>query len=206
MENLRKQLRKYFIMGNQNCQRDPVKVLEEAAAAGITAFQYREKGEGSLSGNAKLDLGKRLREICAKHKVLFIVNDDIELVEPLQADGIHIGQDDFSATALRKMFPKQIIGLSISNDRELKQSPLSAIDYIGAGPVYTTTTKTDAKMAVGLKWIRTLRSQVPDLPIVGIGGIHAANASNVLQAGADGVSIISAITKAADIRQVVEEL
>src|SRR5690554_3218351 len=105
MISLQQQLRKYFIMGSQNCDRDPVKVLQEAVSAGITAFQYREKGDGALTGKAKLELGKQLREICASHQVPFIVNDDIELVEPLSADGIHVGQDDLSVKEIRRMFP-----------------------------------------------------------------------------------------------------
>src|SRR5690625_1065932 len=101
MMSLRKQLRKYFIMGSQNCDRDPVEILYEAVSAGITAFQYREKGDGALTGKAKLELGKQLREICASHHIPFIVNDDIELVQPLEADGIHVGQDDLSVQEIR---------------------------------------------------------------------------------------------------------
>ena len=206
MISLQQQLRKYFIMGSQNCDRDPVKVLQEAVSAGITAFQYREKGDGALTGKAKLELGKQLREICASHQVPFIVNDDIELVEPLSADGIHVGQDDLSVKEIRRMFPDKIIGLSVSNIHELEQSPLSFVDYIGAGPIYHTSTKSDAKSVVGVQWIETLRAQFSNLPIVGIGGIDTHNAPLVIQAGADGVSVISAITKAENIRDAVEKL
>lgn len=203
---IRKQLRKYFIMGSQNCDRDPVDILQEAASAGITAFQYREKGHGALTGHAKLELGKQLRKICAAHQIPFIVNDDIELVEPLEADGIHVGQDDLPVTEIRQLFPNKIIGLSVSNANELGQSPISLVDYIGAGPMYDTTTKSDAKSAVGVEWIEILRRQFPDLPIVGIGGINTDNAPSVLQAGADGVAVISAITKAANVIKAVEKL
>lgn len=206
MPSLRQQLRKYFIMGSQNCDRNPMEVLQEAVSAGITAFQYREKGEGALTGNAKLDLGKRLRKICASHQIPFIVNDDIELVEPLNADGIHVGQDDLSVKEIRQLFPDKIIGLSVSNIHELEQSPLSLVDYIGAGPIYHTSTKSDAKSVVGVQWIETLRAQFPDLPIVGIGGINTHNAPLVIQAGADGVSVISAITKAMNIKEAVEKI
>lgn len=204
--SLHKQLRKYFIMGSQNCDRDPVEILREAVSAGITAFQYREKGAGALTGKAKLELGKQLREICSAHQIPFIVNDDIELVEPLQADGIHVGQDDLSVQEIRRMFPGKIIGLSVSDIHELEQSPLSFVDYIGAGPMYDTSTKADAKAAVGVQWVETLRDQFPNLPIVGIGGINTDNASAVLQAGADGVAVISAITKASSIKETVVKL
>lgn len=206
MMNLRNILRKYLIIGSQNCQQDPVKVLSEAAKAGITAFQYREKRPGSLTGQAKLELGLKLREICAKHHVLFIVNDDLDLVEPLDADGIHVGQDDLPVKVIRKQFPDKIIGLSISNATELAQSPISLVDYIGAGPVFNTTTKADAKTPVGLNWIKELRSQYPHLPIVGIGGINTDNASSVMDAGADGVAFISAVTEADNIQAAIAKL
>src|SRR5690625_4714786 len=128
--NIRKKLRKYFIMGSQNCTRDPVRILKEAAEAGITAFQYREKGAGSLIGDEKLELGLRLREICFQYDIMFIVNDDIELVGPLEADGIHIGQDDLSVKVIRELLPDKVIGLSVSNTFELEQSPITLIDYI----------------------------------------------------------------------------
>ncbi|PAV30490.1 thiamine phosphate synthase [Virgibacillus profundi] len=199
-------LRKYFIMGSQNCKSDPVEILKKAAEAGITAFQFREKGEGSLSGDAKLELGKKLRDVCQQYKIPFIVNDDMYLVDQLEADGIHIGQDDLSAKGLRKHFPNKIIGLSVSNANEVAKSPTSLVDYIGAGPVFDTSTKADAKLAVGLEWITSLRKQFPELPIVGIGGITSANAASVIEAGADGVSVISAITKADNIKNAVNGL
>lgn len=199
-------LRKYFIMGSQNCLRDPIVILQEALEAGITAFQYREKGTGSLTGMEKVTLGKQLRTMCREYKVPFIVNDDIGLVEALDADGIHVGQDDFAVEYLRENFPNLIIGLSISNSEELANSNTSVIDYIGAGPVFLTRTKEDAKTVTGLEWIRQLRREEPLLPIVGIGGINESNASQIIEAGADGVSVISAITHSENIDQTIKLL
>ncbi len=199
-------LRKYFIMGSQNCDHDPATILEEAAKAGITAFQFREKGKGSLTGKEKLELGFRLRDICARHHVLFFVNDDIELAEPLEADGVHVGQDDMRLDELRERFPDKIIGLSVSNQHEVDSSPVQLADYLGAGPIFSTSTKNDAKQAVGTEWIEVLKHHYPDIPIVGIGGINEQNAASVINAGADGVSVISAITKAENIKAVVENL
>ncbi len=204
--NLRKRLRKYLIMGSQNCQRDPVKVLEEAIAGGITAFQFREKGPGSLKGEKKLALGLKLRQLCWKHDVLFIVNDDSVLVEPLEADGIHVGQDDVSVEHMRSAFPNKIIGLSVSNEAELRKSSAGVVDYLGAGPVFGTSTKVDAKAPVGVEWIERVRWMYPDIPLVGIGGITVQNTGSVLEAGADGVCVISAVTYAEDVRDVVNRL
>lgn len=199
-------LRKYFIMGSQNCTRNPVITLQEAIEAGITAFQYREKGDGSLKGTEKIELGKQLRAICRKHNVPFIINDDAELADVLEVDGIHVGQDDIPVEHLRERFPKLIIGLSISNCAELANSNTSTIDYIGAGPVFSTNTKEDAKTAVGIEWIKKLRTEEPNIPIVGIGGINESNAEQVMNAGADGVSVISAITGSKNIAKTVELL
>src|SRR4051812_27257966 len=102
---IKQSLRKYFIMGSQNCKRNPVEILAEATEAGITAFQFREKGDGCLAGEARLELGKQLRAICKRSDIPFIVNDDVELANILDADGIHVGQDDLPVETLRKIFP-----------------------------------------------------------------------------------------------------
>jgi len=206
MSDLSRRLRKYFIMGSQNCDRNPTEVLKEAINGGITAFQYREKGAGSLKGIEKLELGKQLRHICQEHHVLFFINDDVDLVDSLNADGIHVGQDDMSVKDIRERFPDKIIGLSVSNSQEVEHSPLELVDYIGAGPVFATTTKEDAKTPVGIEWVKNLRNRFPLLPIVGIGGITVDNAHSVIEAGADGVSVISAITKAKNIKEAVHKL
>lgn len=199
-------LRKYFIMGSQDCSKDPTKTLQAAIDAGITAFQFREKGENALQNKAKVELGKQLREICRVNSIPFILNNDIELIEILDVDGIHVGQNDTSVKQLREKYPDLIIGLSISNKQELENSPLQFVDYIGAGAVFTTSSKADAKQAVGIEWIQELRKMYPELPIVGIGGITADNAKQVIKAGADGVAVISAITKAQDIKLAVSKL
>lgn len=203
--NVRKALRKYFIMGSGDCSRDPRDVLKEAGEAGITAYQFREKGDGALTGREKLELGKDLRDICREYSIPFIVNDDVELVQTLEADGIHVGQDDHPVTELRKMFPGKIIGLSVSRG-ELESSPLDDVDYVGAGDIFGTASKQHDKSAVGTEWVVELRRQFPNLPIVGIGGINKDNAASVLKAGADGVAVISAIAQAEDINQAVAML
>ncbi|RFA35847.1 thiamine-phosphate diphosphorylase [Virgibacillus dokdonensis] len=193
-------------MGSQNCDRDPKQVLKEAIQAGITAFQYREKGSDALSGNQKIQLGKELRAICRQHNIPFFINDDVELTEVLETDGIHVGQDDKDAKELRQQFPNKWIGLSVSNLEELHASPLDYVDYLGVGPIFPTSTKEDAKMAVGTGFITEIKRLYPNMPIVGIGGINTENAAAVMEAGADGVSVISAITKAPDIQEAIAKL
>src|SRR5690625_7629261 len=113
MQPLTKQLRKYFIMGSQNCLRDPREILTEAIHAGITSFQFREKGEGALEGEQKLALGRDLRDICFQNHVLFIVNDDIQLAHDSDAAGIHAAQDHPSLTDIPPLSPHTLLRLSL---------------------------------------------------------------------------------------------
>src|SRR5690625_4572302 len=201
---IQKHLRKYFIMGRQNCESNPEVILKEALQAGITMFQLREKGKGALIGKAKIELGKKLRGLCFDYKVPFIINNDVDLVETLEVNGIHVGQGDTPVAELRQQFPNLYIGLSVSTREELNNSPLDVVDYIGAGPVYTTHTKEDAITAVGTEWITYVREKHPNLPFVGVGGINALNAKQVIEAGADGVAVVSAITASDDVAQTVK--
>lgn len=199
-------LRKYFIMGSQDCLRDPEEILIEAIEAGITAFQYREKGPNSLESDEKIKLGKRLRQICLDSQIPFIINDNSELIKLLNVDGVHVGQDDMSVEVLREEHPNLLIGLSVSTQNEFDKSNIDIVDYIGVGPVYSTSSKADAKAVVGTVLITTIKKWYPELPIVGIGGITELNAHKVIEAGADGVSLISAITKSKDIQKTVQHI
>lgn len=201
-------LRKYFLMGSQDCppEREPTAILKEAIAAGITIFQFREKGKGSLAGAEKIALGKQLRSICRDAGIPFIINNDVDLIDVLDVDGIHVGQTDTSVAVLREKYPDLIIGLSVSNKEELTASPLDLVDYLGAGAVYPTTSKNDAIVGEGLEWIRRLRNLQPHIPFVGIGGITIDRAAEVIAAGADGVAVISAITQADNIAKAVAKL
>src|SRR5699024_716826 len=110
-------LRKYFIMGSQDCEDEPTQILTEAIKSGITAFQFWEKGENSLKGDDRLTLGKELRDICRDYNIPFFVNNRIELVEQLEADGIHVGQEDISVEVIRQRDHTTLIGLSMSNEQ-----------------------------------------------------------------------------------------
>lgn len=199
-------LRKYFIMGSQNCDKDPLIILDEAIKAGITCFQYREKGKGALTGEAKYSLGHKLRQRCAEADITFIVNDDVELFDVLKADGIHVGQSDRSVKEIRSHYPDTIIGLSVSDQTELDQSPVDLVDYLGVGPMYRTKTKKDANPVAGPEWVKVVKREYPEMPVVGIGGIHPENAFEVMEAGADGVAVISAITQAVNIPAIVKAI
>ncbi|QOR67372.1 thiamine phosphate synthase [Cytobacillus suaedae] len=196
----------YFVLGSPNCNRDPRHVLREAIEGGITLFQFREKGIGSLEDSEKLDLAKDLLSICREHQIPFIVNDDLELALEIDADGVHIGQEDESATRVREKIGDKILGVSAHNVEEALAAVKAGADYIGVGPMYETTTKTDIKEVKGPEVIGLIREAGVTLPIVGIGGISKGKVEAVIKAGADGVAVISAISKADSPLKSAQEL
>lgn len=200
-DTMRQYLKLYFIMGSNNCKQNPVEVLSEAIAGGITLFQFREKGPGALMGQAKFELAKRLQKLCRQHHIPFIVNDDISLAIAIDADGVHIGQDDEPAGSIRaRLGPNAIIGVSAHTLVEAQQAIRDGANYLGIGPVFPTQSKDDAKEVQGTILIKELRAKGSHIPLVGIGGITIDNATSVIQAGADGVSVISAIAGADSVR------
>lgn len=206
MNELREALKVYFIMGSPNCSKDPAEVLKEAIAGGITLFQFREKGIGALTGADKYTLAKQLQSICQKHQIPFIVNDDIELALQINADGVHIGQDDEPVKNVKDRIGDKILGVSVHSIDEAKAALAHGADYFGIGPVFPTKTKEDAKPVRGTALIETLRQQGFTIPIVGIGGITSENADEVVSAGADGVSVITAISQAHSPLETVKAL
>jgi thiamine-phosphate pyrophosphorylase len=205
-DEIRARLKLYFIMGSVNCLKDPVEVLEESIKGGITIFQYREKGLGSLTGQAKYDFGKKLQRLCRDKGVPFIVNDDLELALSLDADGMHIGQEDDQVLWIRSKIGHKILGVSAHNVEEAKLAMEQGADYLGVGPMYATQTKLDAKEVQGPTVIRQMRDSGILAPIVGIGGIALGNAAPVIHAGADGVAVISAISHAESVDKVTRQL
>ena len=197
-------LKLYFICGTTTCLgKDLYTVVEDALKGGITLFQFREKGEGALEGSEKVELAIKLQDLCKKYNVPFIVNDDIELALEIDADGVHVGQDDLGVDEIRKLMPDKIIGLSIGNEEELKQSK---VDYVGVGPVYVTQSKDDAGGAIGYEGLELMRRFLPQMPLVAIGGIQTQHIKDVMKTNVDGVSIISAISYSDNIEKTVREM
>lgn len=198
-------LKLYFICGTTTCQgKNLYTVVEEALKGGITLFQFREKGEGALEGLEKLELAIQIKELCKKYNVPFIVNDDIDLAMEIDADGVHVGQDDIGVDEIRKLMPDKIIGLSIRNEEEFQQSKVEYVDYVGVGPVFDTQSKDDAGGAIeGLELMRKL---LPQMPLVAIGGIQTKHIKDIIKTNVDGVSIISAISYAKNIEKTVREM
>ncbi|MGQ3482035.1 thiamine phosphate synthase [Paenibacillus sp. TY11] len=205
-EMMRQHLQMYLVLGSVNCLAEPSWVVQEALAGGTTMIQFREKGHGALRGAPMFELARQLQDLCRQAGVPFIVNDDVELALELDADGVHIGQDDESADSVRERLGNRILGVSAHTIEEARQAILQGADYLGVGPIYPTLSKDDAHAVQGTAILHEMRKAGIDVPIVGIGGITVDRVEEVARAGADGVAVISAVTQTEQVRGAVEEL
>ncbi len=193
------QLQVYFVCGTQDTglnKKRLLEIVEDACRGGITCFQFREKGDGTLEGQQKLELAQQLQQICAKYNVLYIINDDVELAVAVNADGVHVGQDDMCLEDVRNIVGHKVVGISIHSIEELRKTDVLYADCVGVGPMYATSSKPDAQEPCGPERTSELQAEGLTLPCVGIGGITLDNARAVLHAGACGVAVISAIAHA----------
>lgn len=182
-------------------------VVRAAIAGGAQAVQLREK---EMPLRRLLTEGACLREIARQAGIPFIVDDRVDVALALDADGVHLGQDDMPATVARRLLgPDKIIGVSAHTVAEAKAAQAAGADYLGVGAVYATTSKDDASAPGGPQMIAAIAAAV-DVPCFGIGGISATNAAAVVAAGARGVAVISAVISAPDVtaaaRRVCQEI
>ena len=143
-----------------------------------------------------LDCARELKAVLAPLRVPLIINDQVDIALAVDADGVHVGQDDLPAAVVRRLIgPGKWLGLSISNAAEAGQLaafPEARVDYLGIGPVFPTATKSDAAPATGLPLLAEL-ARAGGLPVVAIGGVTLDNCLQPIEAGADGVAVVSAI-------------
>ncbi|WP_214796519.1 thiamine phosphate synthase [Exiguobacterium sp. s5] len=195
---LAEQLRLYFVCGTPNTK-DMLRTVEMALQCGVTCFQFREKGKEALYGDKKEAMARTLQALCRSYDVPFIINDDVELAARIDADGVHIGQDDAEAAIVRERIgPDKWLGVSVHTLEEAAAA-IEHADYVGIGPIYPTTSKEDAGAVNGTTLIRQVRDMYRELPIVGIGGILPEHVPMIRNDGADGVAVISAIASAPDV-------
>lgn len=189
-------LQLYLVAGTTNVgEKDFFEVLEGALKGGITAFQLREKGDGALKGEELKAFAERCQALCQQYHVPFFINDDVALAIEVNADGVHIGQQDGDVAEVRaKIGTDKILGVSAQTLNHALAASDAGADYVGVGPIYETTSKEDAAPVVGPELISQIIKELPGLPVVGIGGISERKTSAVIRAGASGVAVISAIT------------
>jgi thiamine-phosphate pyrophosphorylase len=169
--------------------------LDAALRAGADVVQFRDK---RADRSAAAEVGRRVAERCRAAGALFIVNDDAALAAELDANGVHVGQDDEPPGRVRAVVgPNRLIGLSVSHLPEADAAAVDPdVDYIGFGALFATPTKPDAEPA-GPELLAEARRRV-SFPIVGIGGITAGNLAEAIAAGADSVAVVSAVFGAPD--------
>ena len=178
-------------------------IVIEAVAGGVTMVQLREKDAPTGEFVA---LAKRLKALLAPLGVPLIINDRVDVALAADADGVHIGQSDMAyADARRLLGPDKIIGLSVENFHDLEVANGLDVDYIGISPVYGTPTKTDTAQPFGLEGLRRA-VEMSAHPTVAIGGMNAQTIGEVMQAGTDGVAVVSAICSAPSPREAAREL
>jgi len=181
-------------------------VVEAAIAGGVDVVQLREKDR---SARERYHLGRKLRTLTREAGVTFVVNDRVAIAQAVDADGVHLGDEDLPVSVAREILGADaVVGRSVSFVEDAVAAERAGADYLGVGAVYSTGSKDDIdddEYAIGPERVADIAAAV-DIPVVGIGGVDADNAGPVVEAGADGVAVITAITRADDPEAATREL
>jgi thiamine-phosphate pyrophosphorylase len=175
--------------------RSVIDIALAAVRGGATMVQLREK---DATTRAFVEQARALKAALAPLGVPLAINDRLDVALAVDADGLHVGQDDMPVEAARRLMgPGKFVGLSITALEQVLRPDAAAADYLGVGPIYAQLTKSDAAPPLGLEGLRRLRG-LTTKPVVAIGGLTPDNSAPVLAAGADGLAVVSAIVAAAD--------
>ncbi len=188
----------YVILGDDGTlgDKDIISAAKDAILGGAGIIQMRIKNSGTRD---LLETGRKLRELTSAEGITFIVNDRADIALAVNADGVHLGQDDLPPRVARNILgPGKIIGISTHSGEQALQAVRDGADYIGVGPVFATGTKIEAGSPVGTDLLRAVSKKI-QIPIVAIGGINADNVVKVLETGVTRCAVISAVTSASDV-------
>ena len=189
----------YFITDARLSRAGNASDVEQALAAGVRLVQHRDNEADTAAMIAE---ARRLRRLC--QRALFLVNDRVEVALAVDADGVHLGQEDLHYRAARRLLGEQkIIGITVNTPEQALEAARLGADYLGVSPIFATRTKPDAGEPAGLTLLREIRRRV-SLPLVAIGGITLDNAPAVIEAGADGICAISAVVTRPDVRGAIK--
>ena len=170
-------------------------VVEQAVKGGVTMVQLREK---ELNTRDFINRAIELKKILSGYKIPLIINDRIDVALTVEADGVHIGQTDMSYEYVRALIPgKMILGLSVETMEQVAEAENYDLDYMSISPLFLTPTKTDLYREWGIEGLKEIRRRT-EHKIIAIGGINSSNVAEVINAGADGVAVVSAICSAPD--------
>ncbi len=179
-----------------SCGRGNIEIVKEMIDSGIKLIQYREKEKNMLE---KYNECKQIRELTKNAGVTFIVNDHVDLAMAVDADGLHVGQDDLPISVIKKITDgKMFIGLSTHSPEQAQKAVADGADYIGVGPVFKTYTKKDVCDPVGFEYLEYVVKNI-DLPFVAIGGIKEDNVGEIVKRGAKCVAMVTEIVGADNI-------
>ncbi len=189
----------YLVVGAENCAPHSLEsVVKEAVQGGVKLVQLREK---DLDTRDFIEMARSLKSLLSEHQVPLIINDRLDVAQAVGAEGVHIGQSDMSYPDARRILGyDKLIGLSVESNEQARQARELDADYIALSPIFSTPTKTDTKIEWGYDGIKTARAYLSH-PLVAIGGINLTNISDVLEAGADIIAVVSAISKSQEPRQ-----
>jgi thiamine-phosphate pyrophosphorylase len=180
-----------------------VELAKMAIAGGADTIQFRQK---SGATRKMIETARLMKHLCARAGVTFIVNDRFDIAIASGSDGVHLGQDDFPIPLAREILGgSKIIGGSAVTLEEAQKCLEEGADYVGFGPVYPTASKADVGPVTGIDLMKEVMDKVP-LPLIAIGGVNTDNAPEVIQAGAHGIAVISAVCCQQDPEQATREL
>ena len=173
-----------------------------ACEGGADVIQLRDK---SMCREEMIAVAKDMRRITSLYDVLFFVNDHIDVALAAEADGVHLGQSDMGLAEAMRIKGNMLIGISAGSLEESLTAEKGGADYVGLGPIFSTSSKYDAGVAIGTEELKRIRVAL-NVPIVAIGGITADNASDIIMSGADGVAVISAVVSQKDVKKAAENM
>jgi thiamine-phosphate pyrophosphorylase len=176
---------------------EDLETARTAVEGGATVIQWRLKDVPRVE---VVERGRATRSLCARHGVTFVVNDDVEAALMLGADGVHLGRGDEGAE--RAAEQGLLVGRSAASVTEAREVAERA-DYVGAGPIWATPSKTDADPPIGLDGLHEICAAV-SVPVVAIGGVDETNAADCIRAGAAGVAVIRAARNAVELRAAID--
>lgn len=177
-------------------------VVELAIKNNVTFVQLREK---NLDYYKFKKLAIEIKKITDKYNIPFVINDNIQIAIEVDADGVHVGQDDLEASRAREILGEnKILGVSVSNVEEAIKAERAGADYLGAGSIFPTSSKSDA-ICIGVDEVKKITRAV-NIPVVGIGGINETNIHLLKDSGLDGIALISAILSKEDIAEATRNL